>query len=119
MTCIGPGNQRDRGAEEYYESSPYPLPERAVPTRISWEAEIPPKTWVRAQCRAADSKGQLAGAAWVGPGGPGTWFGEGQALGGAVPAGRWLQYRLALGATNGVSTPRVTEVCIEYVEQRD
>ena len=97
MTSIHPGNQRDGGPEEYYESSPFRLPKNAVPTRISWKADIPPKTWVKAQCRSADSKEQLAGAAWFGPGGPDTWFVRPQALDRETLAGRWLQYRLALG----------------------
>jgi len=117
MTSIRPGNQRDCGPEEYYRSSPFRLPENAVLTRISWKAEIPPKTWVKAQCRSADSEEQLAGATWLGPGGPDTWFMAAQALDRGRLSGRWLQYRLALGATNGVSTPRVAEVSIEYVEE--
>jgi len=29
-------------------------------------------------------------------------------------SGEWIQYRLALGATNSVASPRVTEVAVEY-----
>ena len=113
MSCISPGSQRDRGPEEYYESSPFQLPPRTAATRISWEAEIPPKTWLKAQCRWADSRKQLADAIWTGPGGPDTWFNKVQTIDHDAAAGRWLQYRLVLGAKNGVATPRVTEVSIE------
>ena len=117
MTSISPTSQHDGGPEEYYESSVFQLPEGVVPTRISWNAEIPRKTWVKAQCRAADSKQQLADTPWMGANGAGTWFAKGQAVRRAGLAGRCLQYRLALGATNGLSTPRVTEVSIEYAEK--
>ena len=119
MTCIAPASQQNGGPEEYYESSAFRLPEGAVPTRISWNAEIPRKTWVKAQCRSAESKERLADTPWLGPDGAGTWFAKGQTLESTRLAGRWLQYRVALGAVNGLSTPRVTEVSIEYAEKRE
>ena len=41
-----------------------------------------------------------------------TWFGSGQSVHAPAFAGKWIQYRLALGATNGVSSPRIAEVRI-------
>ncbi len=116
MTAIELGNQRDRGPEEYYESSPQKLPDGAAATKISWIAQTPPKTWVKAQLRRAATKAELKQAAWHGPDGPGTWFVNGQAVDGGARAGQWVQYRLALGAVNAVATPRVTEVSVEYGE---
>ncbi len=110
MTAIELGNQRDRGPEEYYESSPWRLPDGAAATKISWVAQTPPKTWLKAQLRWAATKAELEQAAWHGPAGPGTWFSNGQAVGGGPHAGPWIQYRLALGANNAAATPRVTEV---------
>lgn len=114
MTVIELGNQRDRGPEEYYESSPRRLPDGAAATKISWMAQTPSKTWVKAQLRWAATKAELNQAAWHGPDGPGTWFVTGQAVNGGSRAGQWVQYRLALGAVNAVATPRVTEVSVEY-----
>jgi hypothetical protein len=119
ITSVGPTSQHNGGPEEYYESSAFRLPQGAAPTRISWNADIPPKTWLKAQCRSAEAKERLAGAPWVGPDGAGTWFANGQAMDRAGLAGRWLQYRLALGAANGLSTPRVTEVSIEYARKHE
>ncbi|MBM4084713.1 MAG: VCBS repeat-containing protein, partial [Planctomycetes bacterium] len=114
MTAVGPGNILTRGPEEYYESCPHQLPRGASPTRISWQAEAPPKTWVKAQLRSAHSKDALSSAPWLGPDGPGSWFENGQRVAPRSLSGEWIQYRLALGATNSVASPRVTEVAVEY-----
>lgn len=45
--------------------------------------------------------------------GPDTWFENGDTLP-ETAQGRWAQYRLALGATNSLSTPRVTSVELTY-----
>jgi len=105
ITSIEPGNLLDRGPEEYYESAPYELPVGAAVTGIAWEAETPPKTWVKAQLRVADTCEDLASAAWQG------WFDNGATM--DMP-GRWVQYHLALGAVNAVSTPRIKQVDISY-----
>jgi len=114
MTATEPGNIADRGPEEYYESSAFKLPGNTAPTKISWQAETPAKTWVKAQLRCADTKEKLQGAPWVGPAGPGTWFNNHDEVQGRAFAGKWIAYRLALGATNSVASPRVTEVAVEY-----
>lgn len=115
ITSISPANQRDGGPEEYYESSPCELPARARLTAIAWEADVPRKTWLRAQLRTGESREGLAKSEWQGPKGAGSWFAKPQ----TVPPGRigrWVQYRLALGATNGVASPRVREVSLHYAK---
>jgi hypothetical protein len=111
MVCPGPGNVMDRGAEEYYISELHQLPEGQQASRISWEAALMPKTWVRAQMRFASTREGLTNAEWQGPTGAGGWYENGDALKPAkLP---WLQYRLALGATNSGGTPRITSVTVE------
>ncbi|MEX0643597.1 MAG: VCBS repeat-containing protein [Pirellulales bacterium] len=116
MTCVSPNNQRDRGPEEYFESSAYELPDNARPRFIDWKAEMPNKTWLKAQLRTAESRENLASAPWCGAKGTGSWFSEPQAIE-SISTGRWIQYRLALGAINGVTSPRVHEVSVRYVFQ--
>ncbi len=110
ISAVEPGNIVDRGPEEYYESCVHQLPAPAHVQRVSWDAETPAPTYVRAQVRAGDTEADVLAAPWTGPRGPGTWFTE------RIPApetsirGRWLQYRLALGAPNSCGTPRVSAV---------
>jgi len=113
MIVVDPGNQRDRNAEEYYISTPFQLPEGAMVRQISWEGELPIKTWVRAQLRFAGTSEDLHNAPWQGLGGDG-WLERGEETSGLRQEGRWVQYRLALGAVGGGNTPRVTEVCVSY-----
>jgi hypothetical protein len=113
MVTMDPGNIMDRGPEETYVSQPFELPAGATPSAISWEGEVPPKTWVRAQLRFADSSSELEAAEWAGPQGLDTWYQGGE----PVPEssqGRWVQYKLALGATSSLSTPRITRVDLAY-----
>lgn len=111
MGCPGPGNVMDRGPEEYYISQPHEWGDGIKHCRIDWDAVTPPKTWVRAQMRFASTKEQLPSAPWVGPSPAHPWADRTQTI--PLPAhARWIQYRLALGATNGLSTPRITAVRI-------
>ena len=114
ITSVGPGNIMDRGPEEYYTSTPFELPEGTEVTRLSWQAETPPKAWVRAQLRSADTREGLDGLPWVGPGAGRDWFEAGQEVQLQQHMGKWVQYRLALGAVNSGSTPRVTRVDVHY-----
>jgi hypothetical protein len=114
MTSIAPGNIVDRGPEEYYTSAPFELPEAASVSKVSWEAEIPPKTWVKAQLKSAATEVALEKAAWKGPGEGDAWFDNGQEAQPDAFPNRWVQYRLALGAVAGGSTPRVTAVSVHY-----
>ncbi|WP_409344261.1 FG-GAP repeat domain-containing protein [Paenibacillus sp. MBLB4367] len=114
MMSVDPGNIADRGPEEFYVSGAHELSEGENVTRISWEAELQPKTWVKAQLRLAASREELEHAEWQGPdGSPDTWFGNGQQAANMRQNGRFVQYRLALGAVNGGNSPRVTEVAVE------
>ena len=114
MTAVSPHSIHDRGAEEYYVSAPYKLPAGARVTEISWQAETPPRTWVKAQLRFGDTAAALEGAAWQGSGDGAEWMEGPQALQAAATAGQWVQYRLALGAWNACGTPRVTAVEVQY-----
>jgi hypothetical protein len=105
MVVVDPGNVMDRGPEEFYISSPHELPAGAKVTGIEWDADLPPKTWVRAWLRFAETKETLSKAAWLQPGQSST--------------GRWVQYRLALGASNSGSSPRVREVRVNFDSRKD
>ncbi len=109
MIPVDPGNQLDRGPEEYYVSAPFALPASARATAISWKADIPDKTWVRAQIRYASTREALDQSPWQEP-----WLENGARLPAAADGQRWIQYRLALGAKGSGSTPRVSEVRVDY-----
>ena len=114
MVCVDPGNIADRGHQEFYTSVPFELPPGRRPTRIAWEAETPARTWVKAQLRSAATRAALERADWQGAAGAGSWFAAGDSLEGGQLPGDWIQYRLALGAFNSGSTPRVRAVHLEY-----
>ena len=114
MSSVEPANIMDRGPNEYYISTPFQLPEAARATAISWQAQIPNKTWVRAQVRFGITSEALENSTWQGPSGVCTWFENGQEILPSEQTGEWIQYRLALGAVNGLSTPRVHEVVVHY-----
>ena len=116
MTAVSPHSIADRGPEEYYFSAPYRLPAGARVTEIEWKAETPPRTWVKAQLRFGSTDEDLEEAAWQGPDGEATWFESPQAAGALNQPGYWVQYRLALGASNACGTPRVTSVEVHYDE---
>ncbi|MBV7336711.1 hypothetical protein KFU94_52465 [Chloroflexi bacterium TSY] len=114
MTAVEPGNQNDRGELEYYISTPFELPDGAVPVQISWQAELRPETWLQAQLRSARTVDQLKAKPWVGPEGENSWFDNEKMVPQDLCSGKWLQYRLALGSTNSGCTARVREVCVSY-----
>ena len=93
-----PGNVLTRGPEEFWFSEPRRLDGAAVVDRVEVTADCPPKTWVKATARAAATREELASAEWREPAGL------------EVPQGGFLQIRLALGATNSLSSPRVSRV---------
>ena len=114
MMAVDPGNERDRGPEEYYTSTPHRLPEGAVPTAIDWEAHVPGRTWVKARIRSAATVEALSTAAWRGPDADRPWFACGDRIGTPSVQGPWIQYRLALGAPDGCGTPRVSAVNVHF-----
>jgi hypothetical protein len=109
-----PRNQIDGSEQEYYVSEPYRLPEAAIVQRLDWEVEHARSTWVRAQIRTAATPEQLDDEPWRGGRENDEWLGRRQPLRAGATRGRWMQYRLALGAANGGCTPRVREVRVEY-----
>jgi hypothetical protein len=110
MFAAHPGNQADRGDEEYYVSAPHRMPDGRRIGSIAWDAELPPRTWVTAQFRTAATQAGLDAAAWQSDGDRGWPAGPVR-----VHGGPWVQYRLALGAYNSGNTPRVREVRVEWV----
>ena len=106
-------NMTENSEQEYYVSEPHHLPEGARVRRLDWEAELPPKTWVRAQLRSASSPEGLEAAEWT-TGREQEWLERGEAVPAGATQGRWVQYRLALGAVSGGCTPRVREVRVEH-----
>ncbi len=120
LPCLGPhdmvsvdvGNIRDRGPEEHYTSPVVELTSGERVSRIGWEGELPRKTWVRARLRSADSLEALQSLPFAGPDGTeGSSYENGEHIAGQP--GRYVQYRLYLGAINGIGTPRITSVWLE------
>lgn len=110
------GNIADRGPEEYFTSRVFELRAPTTPTEVIWSGEVPPKTWVRAQVRWANTPEALACANWYGNAGVDTWLtSRSDTVTGGPASGRFVQYRLALGATNAVATPRLTRVVIQHL----
>ena len=114
MLCVDPGNIMDRGHQEFYLSAPFELPAESRVERVRWQAETPANTWVKAQLRSGTTRSLLERAEWRGPAGGTTWYDNGQEVCEDGRNGRWIQYRLALGAFNSCGTPRVSEVAVEY-----
>ncbi|MBI2502533.1 MAG: VCBS repeat-containing protein [Candidatus Latescibacteria bacterium] len=115
MCAVEPGNLLDRGPEEYYVSAPFKLPPGHRLCEVSWDAQLPPQSWVRLQLRSAPTRAGLAGVPWQGPEGEGSWYKNYQRVGGL--RGKWVQYRLALGARQCGASPRVREVVLFYTEK--
>ena len=114
MISVEPRNASDGGDAEFYTSCAHRLPEGSRVTQVAWLADVPAKTWVRAQLRAAATEVGLAGAPWQGARGAGSWFENGDVIAAGRFSGPWIQYRLALGAVNAARTPRVREVSVSY-----
>ena len=102
MSAIEPGNQLTRDPAEYYFSEPYRADRDLVVRDVSVVADCPPKTWVKLLVRAAATRDGLERAEWREP------------MGVSVAQGGYLQYRLELGATLSLSSPRVTKVAIGF-----
>ena len=98
MTAVEPGNQLDRSPSEFYFSEPLKCAEakRVLSARVT--ADIPPKTWVKVTVRSAATKEALEQAEWHEP----TDY--------RMAGAGFLQYRLELGATLSLRSPRVTAV---------
>ncbi|MCC7263430.1 MAG: VCBS repeat-containing protein [Candidatus Latescibacteria bacterium] len=114
MCAVEPGNLLDRGPEEYYVSAPFKLSPGHHLSEVSWDAQVPPQSWVGLQLRCAATRAGLDQAPWQGPDGQGSWWRNYQQVRGMK--GKWVQYRLALGARQCGASPRVREVAIFYDE---
>ena len=102
ISNVEPGSIADRGPEEHYISPPFHLPPGEAVRDISWEASVPTGAWVEAHLRFADSEGGLDAAPWL------------TLKEAASHPGKWLQYRLTLGADKGMGSPRITGVTVAY-----
>lgn len=103
MTSLEPGNLLTRGPEEHYISEPYRMDMDAILEKVVCSGELPPKTWITAEVRHAADRKTLVKAPWQKPGI-------------MVGAGEFVQYRLALGATNSLRTPRIKKVTVTFKE---
>lgn len=115
MITVDPGNIMDRSNEEIFTSSAQHMHDPVRIVSVAWQADTPIKTWVRAQVRIAETYEALQNAAWQGPDGKeDAWFTDTNNTSSIRQTGCWIQYRLALGATNGGSSPRVHAVTLSY-----
>lgn len=110
MGNVDPGNIMDRSPEEYYISSPHRVKEASIVKDISWEGEVPPKTWVKAAVKIAATKEELENKQWS------RWFENGQKINLKISSGCFIQYKLALGASNSLRTPRLRKVTVDLNE---
>lgn len=102
MSAIEPGNLLTRGPEEYYYSEPFRADLDLTVRGAEVAADCPPKTWVKLLVRSAPTVEELEKAEWREP------------AGAKVAKCGFLQYRLELGATLSLSTPRVTRVEMQF-----
>ncbi len=112
MGNVDPGNILDRGPEEYYTSIPYFTQKELTVESITWEGNIPPKTWVKVAVRNALTDAELEDGQWS------EWFNCGQTIGMKTAPKSWIQYKLALGAYNSLTTPRISKVHVKLVISR-
>ncbi|MCX6992450.1 MAG: VCBS repeat-containing protein [Kiritimatiellaeota bacterium] len=112
MGNIDVGNVMDRGPDEYYTSMPFELDEECGVASFECVADIPHKTWVKAQFRLADSRDALEKTLWQGPVGRDSWFNIGERVDKTLFRGKWVQYRLAVGAYNSLNTPRISQITV-------
>ena len=105
LTAVEPGNQLDRGPEEYYISEARRVDGKSI-VGWSFEGECPPDTWLKLRFATAESPEALESAPWS----------EWQAAGDFVttlPAKTYARYQLALGARIGLRSPRVTAINVQ------
>lgn len=119
MGNVDPGNIMDRSPNEYYISPPYQMPPDSGVSEIYWIADVPPKSWVKAQFRFADNANDLEKSSWQGPTGLETWFTAHQRVDKSVFSGKFVQYRLTLASFNSLNTPRISEVIVVFDEKQD
>lgn len=89
------GNILDRGPSEYYYSAPYQVDEDCVATKAWAQGDVPPKTAVNLTLR-------VNGGDWVEAGNL------------QLKSGDILEYRAELYAINGLRTPRIEKIVVEF-----
>lgn len=114
MLAVDTTNLMDKGPEEFYLSKPHQLSDAQRVSRIGWDADIQKETWVKMQVRFAPSKEALKTAPWIGERGKGSWFTMNHTAIRSKQTGKWMQYRLALGARDGGNSPLVKSVRIDF-----
>ena len=67
----------------------------------------------KAQICSAESSDHLTKAQWCRPDANQSWYENNQTMS-PTHKGRYVQYRLAVGAVNGGATPRVKEISVRY-----
>ena len=105
------GNIMDRGHEEFYVSRVLELGDAAELESVLLRGTVPIRTWVRVDYRATVSTDTIEHAKWI-------------PLVEEAPLrflptdgnlrGGFAQYRLSLGAWNGVNTPRIAGVEMQF-----
>ena len=115
MSHTDPGNIMDRSFNEYYESEVYEIPAGHGIKGFEVVGSIPHKCQVYAEFRCADTLEELELEEWMGPT-EGNSFKPLQCVEKQRFTGKYMQYRLNLWAFNSLSTPRITEVTINFEE---
>jgi hypothetical protein len=115
MYGVDVGDIMNRSDEEFYISKPFETEKRPQEIMIEWEAKIQMKTWVKAMIRSANTQERLEKSPWLGPdGSENSFFENGSRTNENFPPGKWIQYKLILGAENCGNSPRVTKVMLHY-----
>ncbi|MCC6856047.1 MAG: VCBS repeat-containing protein, partial [Microbacteriaceae bacterium] len=111
MTQSDIGNIADRSDEETFISRPHPMASSSgeLAMVLTWDADIPAGTWLRADIRIASSEADLRDAPWI-PMDGGSEGATAQIE--ALSEASYTQYRLHLGSRQSIATPRVRRVSV-------
>ncbi len=112
MSPVDAGNVMDRSDREYYISEIRRLEDGQRIAAVRWEGEIPRSAWVAMEVRCAETREDVESQAWQGMP-DGALIQNGEDLSALGLAGRYLQYRLILGAKCACGTPRITAVTVD------
>ena len=107
------GNIYDRRLEWGYVSSAFNYGSRK-PESISWKAQTPNQSSVALEIRTAATKEELERAAWSGPSGPGTQYGNPGNIAPPPASHAWIQYRALLRSSDGAGSPVLEEVTVVF-----
>ena len=114
VSCRDFGNAYTREPVECYISPPYCLEGRKA-VKISWQAVVPQKTYLKFQLRWAQTVDELKSSKWFGPDGEGSFYETpGQDITGIMNSAEWLQYKAVFASLNGCLSPELSEVSIIF-----